>query len=71
MVLLLCAVPALAHSYTEYVDKTVIHNGIGLGSVIAVVASWSRSKSILWAILHGILSWLYVLYFAATRTSER
>jgi hypothetical protein len=45
----------------------VVSNGVGLGSVIAVVASWDRNKSILWAILHGILSWLYVIYFALTR----
>lgn len=42
-------------------------SGIGLGSAIAIVCSWHRNKSILWAILHGILSWLYVIYFALTR----
>ncbi len=36
--------------------------GIGLGTIIAVVISWSRNKSILWAIVHGILGWLYVIY---------
>ena len=36
--------------------------GVGLGSIIAVVISWSRNKSILWAIIHGILGWLYVIY---------
>ena len=36
--------------------------GIGLGTIIAVVISWSRNKSILWAIIHGILGWLYVIY---------
>lgn len=36
--------------------------GIGLGTIIAVVVSWSRNKSILWAIIHGILGWLYVIY---------
>jgi hypothetical protein len=41
---------------------------IGLGSVIAVVCSWDRNRSILWAIWAGILSWFYVLYFALTRT---
>jgi hypothetical protein len=38
-----------------------------LGSIIAVVLSWSRNASILWCIFHGILSWLYVVYFAFTR----
>ena len=36
--------------------------GIGLGTLIAVVVSWSRNKSILLAIIHGILGWLYVIY---------
>jgi hypothetical protein len=38
-----------------------------LGTAIAVVLSWSRNASILWCILHGILSWIYVIYFAITR----
>ena len=42
-------------------------SGIELGAVIAVVCSWQRNRSILWAILTGVLSWLYVIYFAATR----
>ena len=41
--------------------------GIGLGSAIAVAISWSLHKSILWAIVHGVLSWFYVLYFGFTR----
>jgi hypothetical protein len=36
--------------------------GIGLGTIIAVVVSWSRNKSILWAIIHGLFGWLYVIY---------
>jgi len=45
-------------------------NGIGLGSAIAVVCSWQRNRSILWAILAGIFSWLYVLYFALSRRRD-
>jgi hypothetical protein len=48
----------------------VIQSGIGIGSVIAVVCSWQRNRSILWAILGGIFSWLYVLYFALTRRPD-
>lgn len=36
--------------------------GIGLGTIIAVVVSWGRNKSVLWAIIHGLLGWLYVIY---------
>lgn len=41
--------------------------GIGLGSAIAVAISWSLHKSIIWAAIHGVLSWFYVIYFAFTR----
>lgn len=41
--------------------------GISMGSALAMTISWSLHKSILWAIIHGLLSWLYVLYFAVTR----
>lgn len=53
--------------FTDNTTQIVTKSGIGLGSVIAVVTSWDRNKSILWAILHGILSWFYVIYFAFTR----
>jgi hypothetical protein len=37
--------------------------GIGLGAAIAVAISWSINHSIWWAILHGFLGWLYVIYY--------
>jgi len=51
---------------THYVTQ----NGIGIGSAIAIVCSWQRNRSILWAILAGILSWFYVIYFALSRKPE-
>jgi hypothetical protein len=50
--------------------QTVTQTGIGLGSAIAVVCSWQRNRSILWAILAGIFSWFYVIYFAMTRSAD-
>jgi hypothetical protein len=41
----------------------ILKNSISFGTVLAIVISWSRNKSILLAILHGLLSWLYVFYF--------
>jgi hypothetical protein len=38
--------------------------GIGFGSALAITISWSVNKSILWAIIHGFLSWVYVIYYA-------
>ena len=51
-------------------SQTVAQSGNGLGSALAVVCSWQRNRSILWAILAGILSWLYVIYFALTRRRD-
>ena len=48
----------------------VVRSGVGLGAVIAVVCSWQRNRSILWAILAGILGWFYVIYFALTRQTD-
>ena len=50
--------------------KVIVQTGVSLGSVLAVVTSWQRNRSILWAILAGICSWFYVIYFALTRQPE-
>ncbi len=52
---------------TESVRVQATKAGISFGSALAIVISWSENQSILWAILHGVLSWLYVIYFALTR----
>ena len=49
------------------VVKNVAKAGVSFGSALAIAISWSVHKSILWAIIHGIFSWLYVIYFAITR----
>jgi hypothetical protein len=41
--------------------------GIGFGSALAIAISWSLHKSIVWAAIHGVFSWLYVIYYALTR----
>lgn len=45
-----------------YARPVYVAPGLGLGSIIAVVISWSRNKSILWAIVHGLFGWIYVIY---------
>jgi hypothetical protein len=46
------------------VNKSIIKDGVSLGTVIAAVISWDRNKSILLAIIHALLSWIYVIYAA-------
>jgi hypothetical protein len=42
--------------------------GVGFGSGLAMVISYDANHSILWAIIHGILGWLYVVYAVLTRS---
>ena len=44
--------------------STVTAGGIGMGSALSMILSHGLNESILWAILHGICSWFYVIYFA-------
>ena len=37
--------------------------GITFGSALAMVISYTTWKSVGWAIFHGLLSWVYVIYF--------
>jgi hypothetical protein len=41
----------------------VAQYGYSLGSIIAVTVSWSLNHSIIWAILHGLFGWFYVIYY--------
>ncbi|MBD3609499.1 MAG: hypothetical protein HUJ30_03025 [Gammaproteobacteria bacterium] len=52
-------------SNTHFVlSKWGYWGGISFGSALAITISWSTNQSILWAIFHGLLSWLYVIYYA-------
>lgn len=50
--------------YGGYRTFGVAKIGVGFGTALAITISWSANKSILWAIVHGIFSWLYVIYYA-------
>ncbi len=47
--------------------KTYVKNtgkaGITFGSCLAMVISYTTWHSVGWAIFHGLLSWVYVIYF--------
>ena len=44
------------------VRKTV-KTGISFGSALAMVISYPTWQPVGWAIFHGLLSWVYVIYF--------
>ena len=41
--------------------------GVSFGSALAIAISYTNDHSILWAIIDGILGWIYVVYFALFR----
>ena len=47
--------------------REVVKHGASFGSALAIAISWSVNKSLFWVIVHGIFSWFYVIYYAATR----
>ena len=47
--------------------KEVARYGITFGSALAIAISWSTNQSVLWAILHGFLSWFYVIWHVIAR----
>jgi hypothetical protein len=52
--------------YMDVKEKSTNYS-VTLGSALAIAISWSINKSILWAILHGLLGWIYVIYYAVNR----
>ncbi|WP_297637336.1 hypothetical protein [uncultured Clostridium sp.] len=43
--------------------KSTIKKGISFGSCLAMIISYTAWGSIPWAIFHGLLSWLYIIYY--------
>jgi len=62
LTLILIFVFLTAQADDGIVNKSILKDGVSLGSVIAAVISWDRNKSILLAIIHALLSWIYVIY---------
>jgi len=49
------------------VGTNIVKFGLGYGAVAAMVLSYSVNKSILWMLIDGWFSWIYVLFFALFR----
>jgi|TARA_Y100001949_G_scaffold155515_1_gene143808 hypothetical protein len=48
----------------EYLDQRQwLKTGITFGTALAIAISFSMNKSVFWAIIHGLFSWLYVIYY--------
>ena len=49
--------------------RDVAKHGVTFGSALAIAISWSQHESVIWAIIHGFLGWLYVIYSALIRAT--
>ena len=48
------------------INNNIVKNvtkGLSFGSALAIVISYFKWQSIGWAIFHGLLNWIYVIYY--------
>jgi len=43
--------------------KNSVKTGITFGSALAMVISYTNWHSVGWAIIHDLMSWVYVIYY--------
>ena len=46
-----------------FIASPIFKFGLGYGAVAAMILSYSANKSILWMLIDGWLSWIYVIFF--------
>ena len=64
LALLQYKIEQLEKKQSSQADKSdTVKTGISFGSALAIVISYSQWHSIGWAIVHGLLSWFYVIYY--------
>lgn len=50
------------HNTTQNITKKIT-KGVGFGAALAMVVSYVKWQSIGWAIVHGLLNWVYIVYY--------
>ena len=55
-----------AHGWQQRVRliRVPATRAIGFGTMLAIAISYEHNQSIGWAIVHGLLSWFFVIYAA-------
>lgn len=43
--------------------RTTLKSGISFGSALAMVISYANWHSVGWAVIHGLIGWLYVGWY--------
>lgn len=47
----------------------IVRSGITFGTALAMAISFNVNHSVLWAIIHGLLSWFYVVYYVLVKSA--
>jgi hypothetical protein len=45
----------------------IVRSGITFGTALAMAISFNVNHSVLWAMIHGVLSWIYVVYYVLVK----
>ena len=45
----------------------IVKSGITFGTALGMAISFNVNHSVLWAMIHGILSWIYVVYYVLVK----
>jgi hypothetical protein len=56
----------MAIVYRSY-GPSIVKYGLGYGAAAAMILSYNANQSILWMLIDGWFSWLYVIFFALFR----
>jgi len=54
------------HRFRSF-NSPLVRFGLGYGAVAAMILSYSVNNSILWMLIDGWFSWIYVIFFALFR----
>ena len=47
----------------HYTSGEIIKTGVTFGSAMAMAISFNINQSVFWAFIHGLLSWIYVVWY--------
>ncbi len=49
--------------FNKHNAQQTVNNSVILGTALAAVISYVKWQSIGWAIFHGMMNWVYVIYY--------
>ena len=54
--------------YQYVATNRTVQRGVTFGYTLAIAVSFVTNESIIWAIIHGLLSWFYIIYYILTQS---